>query len=101
MMVRDDRDQVVNLQRLFNVAVYLPGGLPLVKQLVKLPRNPLFNISLLGFLWYQHAVVSGYGMADDLKLGLRNLGNIFGRTKSSEDKSTFVDTLDTGGEAAF
>lgn len=102
MMKRDDLKEVVNLQKLFNLAVYMPGGPEVVRRLIKLPRNKVFDVTLLGFLWYQHAVVSGYGMLDDLKLGLRNIGNIFGRTKSTPGQgNAFLDTLDTGGEAAF
>ena len=60
--------------------MYLPGGEALVRRLIHLPRNKVFEWIHLAFLWYQHAVVSGYGMADDLKLGLKNLGQIFGRS---------------------
>ena len=58
-MRREDLREVVNLQKLFNLAVYLPYGIPLVKKLVKLPRNPVYDWSLLAFLWYQHAVRLG------------------------------------------
>jgi radical SAM superfamily enzyme YgiQ (UPF0313 family) len=102
-MMRDDLREVVNLQKLFNLAVYLPGGLPLVRRLIKLPRNPLYDFTLLGFLWYQHAVVSGYGMLDDVKLGLKNFGQIFGRSKGGTHRygarNQLVETLDLGSEA--
>ena len=100
MMRRDDLREVVNLQKLFNIAVYMPSGIPIVKQLVKLPRNPAFDFSLLFFLWYQHAVVSGYGMLDDLRLGLENVGQIFGKSGSQAQRS-FRDTLDIGSDAAI
>ena len=100
MMKRDDLREVVNLQKLFNVAVYLPGGIPLVRRLIKLPRNRAYDFTLLAFLWYQHAVVSGYGMYDDLKLGLRNLGQIFGRSQSS-GRNPLLETMDTGSDAAI
>ncbi|HKX45649.1 MAG TPA: radical SAM protein [Planctomycetota bacterium] len=104
-MKREDVEQVVNLQKLFNVAVYLPFGVPLVKSLIKLPRNPLFDWTLLAFLWYQHAVVSGYGMMDDFKLGLKNIGQIFGKGRGgvhqyTESGNQFLETLDTGRDAA-
>ena len=99
MMKRDDLNEVVNLQKLFNLAVYMPGGPQLVRQLIKMPRNPVFDFTLLSFLWYQHAVVSGYGMLDDLKLGLRNVANIFGRTDKERARASFLDTLDTGSDA--
>ncbi len=105
-MLRPDLREVVNLQKLFNLAVYLPGGLPLVKRLVKLPRNPVFDWTLLAFLWYQHAVVSGYGMLDDFRLGVLNLGQIFGKRfggvhQYGKPKNQLLDTMDTGGEAVF
>jgi radical SAM superfamily enzyme YgiQ (UPF0313 family) len=105
-MKREDLNEVVNLQKLFNIAVYVPGGLPIVKRLIKVRRNPLFEWTHLAFLWYQHAVVSGYGMVDDFKLGLKNVGQIFGRKVggdhvygAAESKNQFLDTLDTGLDA--
>ncbi len=107
-MMRDDLREVVNLQKLFNVAVYAPGGEALVRRLVKMPRNPAFDWTLLAFLWYQHAVVSGYGMLDDFALGLKNLGQIFGRkiggTHDHARRSAtqrLVETLDTGNQATI
>ena len=73
--------------------------------------NPLWRIydwTLLAFLWYQHAVVSGYGMVDDFKLGVKNLGHIFGKRKGGTHRygeaqpagrNQFLDTLDTGLDA--
>lgn len=104
-MKRGDQKEVVNLQKLFNIAVFVPGGIPLVKQLIKLPRNPVYEFSLLGFLWYQHAVISGYGMIDDFKLGLKNLGQIFGKrsggTHQYGEKNQLLDTIDSGLDAAL
>ena len=103
MMRRDDLREVVNLQKLFNVAVYVPGGIPLVKKLIKLPRNPAYDFTLLAFLWYQHAVVSGYGMLDDFKLGLKNVAQIFGKSRGGDAPApqSFLDTIDTGADAAI
>lgn len=103
-MKRDDLNEVVNLQRLFNIAVYLPGGLSLVKQLVKLPRNKAFDTVGLGFLWYQHAVVSGFGMLDDVKLGMKNMSQIFGRKSGGTHQygtTRLVDTMDIGTDATI
>ena len=105
-MRRDDLREVVNLQKLFNVGVYLPFGPQLIKLLIKLPRNPLYDFTLLAFLWYQHAVVSGYGMLDDFKLGWKNIGQIFGRRKGGTHgvreaaSKALLDTMDVGNEAA-
>jgi hypothetical protein len=105
-MRRQDVDQVVNLQKLFNLAVYVPGGEALVRRLIQLPRNRAFEWTHLAFLWYQHAVVSGYGMIDDFKLGLKNVGQIFGRRSGGthrygeERRNQFLETLDTGLDAS-
>lgn len=98
-MVRDDLKEVINLQRLFNIAVFMPGGLPLVKKLVKLPNNPAFGGVGLSFLLYQHAVVSGFGLFDDIKLGLRNVSQIFGRRSGGTHqygKTGLLETMDIG-----
>ena len=103
-MRREDVSQVVNLQKLFNIAVYLPGGVPLVKQLIKLPRNRGFDFTQLAFLWYQHAVVSGYGMLDDFLLGLKNLGQILqptSRKGAPPKRDSFVDHMDVGSDASL
>ncbi len=95
-MIRDDAVEVVNLQKLFNIAVYMPGGEQIVRKLLKLPRNKAFDFTQLFFLWYQHAVVSGYGMLDDFMLGLKNVKNIFQKSRGPQTKNAFLDTLDTG-----
>jgi anaerobic magnesium-protoporphyrin IX monomethyl ester cyclase len=98
-MIREDVREVVNLQKLFNIAVYLPGGIPITRALIKLPRNGLFELCQLAFLWYQHAVVSGYGLLDDFLLGLKNLKQILRRTHARRE--SFVDHVDSGVEAAI
>jgi radical SAM superfamily enzyme YgiQ (UPF0313 family) len=100
-MARSDVAQVVNLQKLFNIAVYMPGGEALVRQLIKLPRNRAFEYTQLAFLWYQHAVVSGYGMLDDFFLGLKNLRNVFQKTEVRPKRESFLDHLDLGTDASI
>jgi hypothetical protein len=97
-MIREDVREVVNLQKLFNVAVYVPFGMPIVRALVRLPRNRLFEVTQLSFLWYQHAVVSGYGMLDDFLLGLKNLRNIFQPTRRRTAGKALRERMETGVE---
>jgi hypothetical protein len=78
----------------------MPGGEALVRQLIRLPRNKAFDFTLLSFLWYQHAVVSGYGMLDDFKLGLKNVRQIFGKS-GVQNRRSFLDTIETGNEASI
>ena len=40
-------------------------------------------------------------MLDDLKLGLRNVAQIFGRTRQQGRKNLLLETMNTGGGAAF
>ena len=84
-----------------SVSSIVPGGIPLVKQLIKLPRNRLFELSQLSFLWYQHAVVSGYGMLDDFLLGLKNVSQILQPTRTRAPRETFLDHMDIGRDAAL
>ncbi|MBM3991337.1 MAG: radical SAM protein, partial [Planctomycetes bacterium] len=98
-MIREDVREVVNLQKLFNVAVYVPLGLPLVRALIRLPRNRLFEVTQLSFLWYQHAVVSGFGMLDDFLLGLKNLRNIFQPTRRASAGRGLAARIEAGVEA--
>jgi radical SAM superfamily enzyme YgiQ (UPF0313 family) len=98
-MRRDDVAQVVNLQKLFNIAVYMPGGEALVRQLIKMPRNRAFDFTQLFFLWYQHAVVSGYGMLDDFFLGLKNVRNVLQKTEVKKPTESFLDHMDLGTDA--
>jgi anaerobic magnesium-protoporphyrin IX monomethyl ester cyclase len=103
-MKRDDVHEVVNLQKLFNLAVYLPGGEALVRRLIRLPHNRAYVLTQLAFLWYQHAVVSGYGMLDDLLLGLKNVQNVFARTRRVEREKrepAFLAHLDVGPDATI
>jgi hypothetical protein len=104
-MRREDVAQVVNLQKLFNVAVYVPGGEAVVRRLIQLPRNRLFDLTQLSFLWYQHAVVSGYGMLDDFLLGLKNVGNVFAKTRSrplyEKRMPGFIEHLDLGTDGSL
>ena len=59
------------------------------------------ELTQLSFLWYQHAVVSGYGMLDDFLLGLKNLRNIFQPTKRREAGRTIAQRLDTTPETTL
>ena len=71
-----------------------------MRQLIKLPRNRLFEVTQLSFLWYQHAVVSGYGMLDDFLLGLKNVKQILQPTRRRQlpERVTLADHMDTSRE---
>ena len=79
----------------------LAEGEALVRKLIHLPRNPLYDATLLGFLWYQHAVVSGYGMLDDFLLGLKNAAQVLQPTREAKRRETFLDHMDIGPDAAL
>ena len=46
-----DRDKLVNLHKFFQTAVIFPGLLPLIRGLIRLPANPLFQL-WFGFVYF-------------------------------------------------
>lgn len=91
--MKDVGDDVINLHRLFNVAVRLPFGVPLVRRLIRLPKNRLFDFCHLWSLWWQHATVSGYGLVHDTLLGFKNLGQILGNRLKHQTSGSRSGTL--------
>jgi radical SAM superfamily enzyme YgiQ (UPF0313 family) len=47
----EDIERIVNLQRFFQTAVWWPWAFPLIKLLIKIPPNPIFNL-WFGFIFY-------------------------------------------------
>lgn len=50
-LLAKDITQIVNLQRFFQTAVWWPRAFPLIKFLIKIPPNPVFNM-WFGFIFY-------------------------------------------------
>jgi radical SAM superfamily enzyme YgiQ (UPF0313 family) len=44
LLVQENMNEMVNLQRLFNIASKFPALLPVIKRLVMIPPNPVFNL---------------------------------------------------------
>ena len=65
----EERDQLINLQRFFPLVVRFPKSLPLVKWLIKWPRNMVFD--KLGRLFFGYYAVKywGYSVRDICKYG--------------------------------
>jgi anaerobic magnesium-protoporphyrin IX monomethyl ester cyclase len=88
-MVRSDNsEKLANLQKLFYYGVKFPWLIPLIKRLVRLPSNRLFDL-----LFLVAYAISLYGsenltIREVVSIGLRNVRNFFGeelsggRTKS-------------------
>lgn len=74
LLENPERDRIVNLHKFFQTTVALPSLLPLVRMLIRLPPNPLFQLwfSLVYFLFFLRS--EGRSPLDTLPLALRNAG---------------------------
>ncbi|RJQ56231.1 MAG: radical SAM protein [Nitrospiraceae bacterium] len=62
VMKNNNINELLNIQRFFQTAVLFPWTLPLIKKLVKLPPNPLFN------LWFQFIYFLVYIKSEGLRV---------------------------------
>jgi len=64
------KNEIINLQRFFVIGVSFPFLLPLIKLLIKLPRNKMFDF--LGKLWFGYYACKywGYSIRDIIKYGV-------------------------------
>jgi len=73
--------ELINIQRFFQTAVLFPWSLPLIKKLVKLPPNPLFN------LWFQFIYFlvfirsEGHGLLETLSFGFHYMKVFYQRER--------------------
>jgi len=67
----ENRSQIENLQKFFYVGVKFPFLMPLIKQLIKLPPNPIFKLIFL--MSFAHRSIKSFnaGWWDGLKLGIK------------------------------
>jgi radical SAM superfamily enzyme YgiQ (UPF0313 family) len=53
LMAQENIDEIVNLHRLYYIACRFPSLLPVIRQLVKLPPNPVFNLIFMApYVYY-------------------------------------------------
>ena len=72
ILTNPDRERIVNLHKFFQTAVLVPVLLPCIKQLVRLPDNPLFRL-WFGFVYYLVYVRSeGRGFVSTFRAAFRN-----------------------------
>ena len=67
-----DKDRIVNLHKFFQTAVRVPALVPLIRQLIKLPPNPLFQLwfSLVYFILCVRS--EGRSITNTLSLSMGN-----------------------------
>lgn len=61
-----------NLQKLFLPAIKFPSLEPLIKHLVKLPRNPVFDLAFLSPLALQYRRATNLSISETIEYGLKN-----------------------------
>jgi radical SAM superfamily enzyme YgiQ (UPF0313 family) len=62
MLKNPDRNRLINLHKFFQTAVFFPSSVPLIKQLVKIPPNPLFQLwfGVVYFFFYVRSEGRGW-----------------------------------------
>ncbi len=67
-----DKGKIVNLHKFFQTAVKIPALLPLIRQLIKLPPNPFFQLwfSFVYFILYVRS--EGRSTLGTIALGMKN-----------------------------
>lgn len=72
LLQNPDRDRLINLHKFFQTAVFFPALLPLIRLLVKLPPNPLFQLwfGMVYFFFYVRSEGRGWSWA--IRSALKN-----------------------------
>lgn len=66
-----DKTAVTNLQKFFSISVAFPFLLPLVKRLVRLPENPLFDLFFKLYYAFGTSMMREMDFEDYVRLGFR------------------------------
>ena len=67
-----DMNQILNLQKLFNIGVRLPWTMPILRVLVKLPLRRLYHIIFLVTFGYRYMKANMFGLRDMIVFGWQN-----------------------------
>ena len=72
VLKQKDTDQILNLQKLFNIGVRMPWTIPLLRVLVKLPLRKLYHLIFLVTFGYRYMKANMFGLRDMLVFGWQN-----------------------------
>jgi len=72
-----DKRQMENLQRFFYLGCKFPSLIPLIKQLIKLPKNPFFKLIFMASLAHRSINSMNIGLIDAFKIGIRFRKTVF------------------------
>ena len=72
MLETPDRNRLINLHKFFQTAVLFPSLMPLIKQLVKIPPNPLFQLWFGFFDFFFYVRSEGRGWVWAVRSALKN-----------------------------
>jgi anaerobic magnesium-protoporphyrin IX monomethyl ester cyclase len=73
----EEKKQMENLHRFFYVGVKFPSTMPLIKKLIKLPKNPIFKLIFMASLAHRSINSMNIGLIDAFKLGIRFRKTVF------------------------
>ena len=74
---QEDSTPLMNLEKLFFYAVKFPFLHPLIRWLVHLPPNKIFQYLFLMAFAYRHAKANNMTVWEEIKFNLRHLGQYF------------------------
>ncbi len=81
VLKNDNTNELLNIQRFFQTAVLFPKILPLIKRLVKLPPNILFNLWFQFIYFTVYVKSEGHGVIEALRFSLHYMKVFYQREK--------------------
>ncbi|MFQ5900625.1 MAG: B12-binding domain-containing radical SAM protein [Thermodesulfobacteriota bacterium] len=73
LLKTDDIDSIVNVQKLFYIAIRFPWTFPLIKRLVRLPLGRIYHIIFLLSFAYRYARSNRLGLRDIFRFSVSSL----------------------------
>ncbi len=77
LIASENKNEFINLQKLFWPAVRFPRLLPLIRRLIKLPPNPVFEFTFLSFYALNYALSEKVTLKRVINLGLHTAQTVF------------------------
>jgi anaerobic magnesium-protoporphyrin IX monomethyl ester cyclase len=81
LLKNDKAKELFNIQRFFQTAVLFPKTLPLIKKLVKLPPNPIFNLWFQFIYFIVYIKSEGHGVIESVRFGLHYMKVFYQKKK--------------------
>jgi radical SAM superfamily enzyme YgiQ (UPF0313 family) len=81
VLKNDKANELFNIQRFYQTSVLFPVTLPVIRNLVKLPPNPLFNLWFQFIYFIVYIKSEGHGVIESIRFGLHYMKVFYQRKK--------------------